>query len=91
MKLPDRADELLSLALKDYMSEERIMIFKDAIWKRPEAKLLLAWAHVIPYSILIICKLKHPHTSIFFFTVTINGSRAGINITSEMLDTTRKT
>lgn len=92
MKLPDRADELLSLALKDYMSEERI-IFKDAIWKGPEAKLLLAWAPLIPYSILITCKLKHLHTSLFFsFTVTVNGSRAGINSISEvMLDTTTKT
>lgn len=54
MKLPDRADELLSLALKDYMSEERTRIFKDAIWKGPEAKPLLAWACLIPYSILSV-------------------------------------
>lgn len=38
MKLPDTADELLSLVLKDSMSKERIKIFKDAIWKGPEAK-----------------------------------------------------
>lgn len=90
MKLPDTADELLSLALQDYKSKERIKIFKDAIWKGPEAKPLLAWAHLIPYSILITCKLKHLHPPIFFLQCDCNESKAGPNITSEMLYTAQK-